>query len=145
MCKELKLENEFNKNSHKKDGLQDICRLCNKTRAKRYYKENQSYHRNQVNLRKRKLIKQNQEKMWGFLLKSSCVDCGNNNPLVLEFDHFRDKENGVCQLLCGGSSWERVLKEIEKCEIRCANCHNIKTHREKNTYRWKKFGNTLLK
>lgn len=59
------------------------------------------------------------------LKASGCVDCGNKNLNVLDFDHTRDK---VVQL---SHMWHRPFAEIDaeaaKCEVRCANCHRIKT------------------
>jgi hypothetical protein len=56
-----------------------------------------------------------------------CKDCGEDNPIVLEFDHQKDKRGNVGDLLRKGSSWERILEEIEKCEVVCANCHRKRT------------------
>jgi len=48
--------------------------------------------------------------------------------MVLEFDHVRGTKSGnISEMMRGGFSWKRVLEEIEKCEIRCANCHRRKT------------------
>lgn len=59
------------------------------------------------------------------LKAGGCVDCGNKNLSVLDFDHTRDK---VVQL---SHMWHRPFAEIDaeaaKCEVRCANCHRIKT------------------
>lgn len=56
-----------------------------------------------------------------------CTDCGiKYPPYVMQFDHLRDKEFQI-----GNSftfSLERVLAEIEKCEVVCANCHAERTH-----------------
>ena len=57
-----------------------------------------------------------------------CLDCGYNaNPYALQFDHVRGVKAGtVSQMTC--FSWTRIMAEIAKCEVRCANCHAIKTH-----------------
>jgi hypothetical protein len=70
------------------------------------------------------------EKILDFLSKKKCIDCGENDPIVLDFDHIdRDKKfKSVSQMLCGHYSFETILKEIEKCEVRCANCHRRKTY-----------------
>lgn len=60
--------------------------------------------------------------------RSCCKDCGNRNPLVLEFDHLRDKEANIARVATNGWSIERVKREMRKCEIVCANCHKIRTH-----------------
>ena len=59
--------------------------------------------------------------MWDYLKKHPCVDCGEKNPIVLEFDHLRDKLIEVSRLV-QYTSINKVQSEIEKCEIRCANC-----------------------
>jgi hypothetical protein len=74
------------------------------------------------------------ERLLEFLSKRRCVDCGENNPVVLEFDHVdpKTKSRGVARMLAGHWSWEAVSIEIEKCEIRCANCHRKKTYSQYN-------------
>ncbi len=69
------------------------------------------------------------------LLGGACVDCGyNGHPQALDFDHQdpTEKTAGVGQLLSNASSWECVLAEAEKCVIRCANCHRIKTDNDRS-------------
>jgi hypothetical protein len=143
LCKLDKPTEEYNKNLSKKDGLQTFCRSCNKEKARVYYRLNQEKYRVKTSTRKKLLIEENQKKMWKLLTRGQYVDCGNKNPMVLEFDHLTEKEAGVSTLLCEGYSWSRISKEIEKCVLRCANCHNIKTHKEKNSYRWKMFYRTV--
>jgi hypothetical protein len=60
--------------------------------------------------------------------KSGCVDCGINNPIVLDFDHLHDKKYNVSRMIHDGFSWAAIKKEISKCEVVCANCHRIRTH-----------------
>jgi hypothetical protein len=60
-----------------------------------------------------------------YLAKHPCVDCGETDLRCLDFDH-RDgatKQSNVAKLLGDALSWNRVLVEIEKCDVRCANCH----------------------
>jgi hypothetical protein len=56
-----------------------------------------------------------------------CLDCGNRFPsCCMDFDHVRGKKLfGIT--VSGNRKWETVLKEIEKCEVVCANCHRIRT------------------
>jgi hypothetical protein len=58
---------------------------------------------------------------------SGCVDCGyNENPSALQFDHVRGvKLFDVSQGRVKGE--KLLLDEIDKCEVRCANCHAIVT------------------
>ena len=59
---------------------------------------------------------------------SGCVDCGENNHIVLDFDHLRDKKYNISQMVHEGFSWVAIMKEVAKCEVVCANCHRIRTH-----------------
>lgn len=65
-----------------------------------------------------------------YLLQHPCVDCGETDLRVLEFDHRGDvpKRLGVGRLVSGGT-WglEAVIREIAKCDVRCANCHRKRT------------------
>lgn len=58
-----------------------------------------------------------------------CVDCGETDPLVLQFDHVNDdKECNVADMVTRSVGLERLKKEIEKCEVVCANDHLRRTH-----------------
>lgn len=59
----------------------------------------------------------------------SCVYCGESNPLCLDMDHVdRSTKNGTPgKMVTGGTSWETVLEELDKCQPVCRNCHNIKS------------------
>jgi hypothetical protein len=68
-----------------------------------------------------------------YLLRHPCIDCGEDDLIVLEFDH-RDpstKRMAVSSLL-RYSSWSLIEAEIAKCDVRCANCHRRKTARERD-------------
>lgn len=66
-----------------------------------------------------------------------CVDCGYDKYAVaLQFDHIsEDKKGSVSNLIRSDYSWKTILKEIEKCEVRCSNCHAVVTARRKLSYR----------
>ena len=68
--------------------------------------------------------------LFDFLNKKQCRDCGENDPRVLDFDNRDPKEKfkSISQMLSGHYSWIAICREIEKCEIRCANCHRRKTY-----------------
>ena len=62
-------------------------------------------------------------------IHGKCVDCGYDKHIrALDFYHIiGDKRDNVANLVNGGYSREIIKNEIRKCEIRCANCHRIKT------------------
>jgi hypothetical protein len=64
-------------------------------------------------------------------IESGCVDCGfNSHPEALQFDHI-DPSTKLFAIAKGLTrSWAAILAEIEKCEVRCANCHAIRSMQE---------------
>lgn len=67
-----------------------------------------------------------------YLLTHPCVDCGEADPIVLEFDH-RDRGQKAFNIgdAQRGVSIAALKLEIAKCDVRCANCHRRKTFYER--------------
>ncbi len=63
-----------------------------------------------------------------FFSENPCVDCGETDPVVLEFDHLGEKDFNIAKGI-RDRNWESVLAEISKCEVVCANCHRRRTAR----------------
>jgi hypothetical protein len=79
----------------------------------------------------------NHKYVYEYLLQHPCVDCGEKNPVRLTFDHVRGrKKYSVSLCVAHGHSIKSIQKEIDKCEVRCANCHLEKTARERNWTVW---------
>lgn len=88
-------------------------------------------------MQKRKEEKRHEARkfIFAFLSGAACIDCGCNNILVLQFDHVRGaKKTEVSELVALGYPIETIKLEIEKCEIRCANCHTIRTKTQDNSW-----------
>jgi hypothetical protein len=61
------------------------------------------------------------------------VDCGETDIIVLQFDHVRGKKtNAVSKLVSMGYGLDTIKEEINKCEVRCANCHTRRTYKQFN-------------
>ncbi len=61
-------------------------------------------------------------------MASGCLDCGyRQHPEALDFDHKGDKIDNVSNMFRLGVSWSRLLAEMSKCDIVCANCHRVRT------------------
>ena len=68
-----------------------------------------------------------------YLIKHSCIDCGESDPIVLEFDHVRGtKLDCVSVMISKNFKIDIIKKEIAKCNVRCANCHKRKTAKERD-------------
>jgi hypothetical protein len=120
-CGEVLPLSEFNLRRAAHDGLQSRCRPC----SKQWYQDNAVTHRANVRRNSRALIKRNRAAVTDYLLAHPCVDCGERDVRCLDFDHREgtDKITNVCTLVHNAGSWLRILAEIEKRDVRCANCH----------------------
>jgi len=74
-----------------------------------------------------------------YLLCHPCVDCGDPDPLVLDFDHIdrSEKTESISAMIVGATvGTERLQKEMAKCDVRCSNCHRRKHAKERNILRY---------
>ena len=73
-------------------------------------------------------LTENASHISAYLSIHPCVDCGQTDIRLLEFDHVHgQKAHGISNLFTSGFNWSTIESEISKCEVRCANCHRIKT------------------
>lgn len=81
-------------------------------------------------------INANHKFVKGYLSENPCVDCGEDDPIVLDFDHIeaKDKAASISKMVASGLSITTIESEIAKCEIRCANCHRRRTAKQFNWY-----------
>lgn len=58
-----------------------------------------------------------------------CLDCGRTyHYSIMDFDHVRgEKKYNIASLVSRKASTTRVISEIEKCDLVCANCHRLRT------------------
>jgi hypothetical protein len=108
-------------------------RLARCTACKRAY--DNTWHKDHADLdRKLTLAKERNRKtaqaVAEYLQSHPCVDCGEDDIVVLDFDHLRDKDDNVAGLISRRCSLQRIMREIAKCVVRCANCHRRKTANE---------------
>jgi hypothetical protein len=72
--------------------------------------------------------RRNMQYLVDFLRKNPCIDCGETDFKVLDLDHVRGEKNqNVCDMVRKGFSINKIQEEIDKCEVRCSNCHRRKT------------------
>jgi hypothetical protein len=124
-CNEPKELSEFASKNRSKGTLSSECKECHKLVRNRYYQNNKVVERARVDKFKK------QYNAWWRELKSKlvCRDCNENHPAVLHFHHLdpKEKETNIAAATSKRWSKKRVLNEIEKCIVLCANCH-LKLH-----------------
>lgn len=128
-CKVVKPITEFGKNSKKEDGLAIHCLICKREYDKRFYTKTVETRRSRKKVNVAVTSNRNKKYVTNYLKEHPCIDCGNKNIIVLEFDHVTgSKEYNVSEMISRNYSLEKIIAEIAKCEVRCANCHRIVTY-----------------
>jgi hypothetical protein len=97
-----------------------------KDAKKKWYAENKEY------VKSKALQKKEELRSIIIAIKNNpCMDCGVSYPhYVMDFDH-RDpslKLSNVSSLINMGNK-QKLLEEIAKCDLVCANCHRIRTYK----------------
>lgn len=120
-CKKEKSREEFHVNPTKPDGLQSMCKECRKAYHRKHYLANKAKYKNQSDKRKKDLREEFNE----YKKTLCCSKCGENRWYVLDFHHRnpKEKDTEVSYMIGSGRSIESIKKEIEKCDVLCANCH----------------------
>ena len=129
-CREWHSFDAFARRKRSKDGLQHYCRACQHAFYTAYYASNGSAL--QEMLRRRRLHQRtiNRRFVANYLRNHPCVDCGQSDPIVLEFDHIRGtKVASIGAMVCAPVALKTLEQEIAKCAVRCANCHRRRTSR----------------
>lgn len=118
-------------NRHDRGQRQWWCREC----FKAYFRERGDLHLAQVKAAKRRRQQEAKALVRRYLETNPCVDCGEADPVVLEFDHLRDKRAAVSLLRVTATKCSAIAEEISKCEVVCVNCHRRRTARRARWWR----------
>jgi len=134
-CGKQKPIKEFNW-KYKSQGIRHPnCRDCTRKTTRDHYERNKEDYKKRAVEFTRKTRKSHCSQVVEYLKKHPCVDCGESDPVVLQFDHVRGKKKDcIGTMVSGAYSWQTIKDEIDKCEVRCANCHCRKTAKERG---WK--------
>jgi hypothetical protein len=118
------------------------CKRCTSLYCRHHYVANSEAHnarrreaRSRYRIRNRNYVEE-------YMRTHPCVDCGEPDPLVLEFDHVdpANKKFPIAYLSRTGCPLKELIDEINKCVMRCVHCHRRRTARQ---FGWKK-GISLL-
>ena len=129
-CGLTKPAGDFNWRNAARTRLQSYCRSCSNGVWRAWYEEPENKKRHLAGLMRRRLRRTERNlKLVTDLKSNPCADCGKVFPTyVMDFDHVGIKTSEVSALVRSHST-ERLLAEIQQCEVVCANCHRERTHR----------------
>lgn len=123
-CGKTKSANQFYKRSDT-NGLRTLCKSCTSSDRKKRWRTTERHAFSER-------VQEKQEYINSYLKEHPCVDCGETDPVVLQFDHVHgEKEAKVSAIVWRGTPLGGLIKEIAKCEVRCANCHIRRHARER--------------
>lgn len=140
ICRECDVEKSVEQFSfrNKKKGIRHkLCKSCQAEYNRQHYNKNKKKYKKKARRwdaeNRDKQRRARQKYIIKYLLEHPCVDCGETNPLILDFDHVRgEKVANISALVSGVYSWKAIKDEMTKCEIRCVNCHRIRTAKSEN-------------
>jgi len=138
-CKKDKQASEFNFKIKSINLRHKQCKSCTRLFIKNHYNKNKNYYLEKTRKRNAKLRLIMASHIRDYLLNNPCVDCGEKDVTVLEFDHNGriPKLKAVSSLVRASFPLDIIKKEIEKCDVRCANCHRRKTAKQFNWFKSK--------
>lgn len=135
-CTQEKPIGEFSWKDEVSGKRHSVCKACHKEYRQQHYLENQDKYQDKArrwrseNIAERRL--QARTYIIEYLRSHPCLDCGESDIVVLDFDHVRGtKRENVSNLAKSGTPLRGIIAEIAKCEVRCSNCHRRKTAKER--------------
>jgi hypothetical protein len=112
------------------------CKACQSLYLRDHYLKNTALYYSRRLESNRRYRNRNRTFVLEYLGTHPCVDCGESDPIVLEFDHIdpKNKQHDISDLTRCGYSLDRLKREIERCEVRCIHCHRRRTAKQ---FSWK--------
>ncbi len=128
---------QFNWRNKKKGTFCSNCKTCQKEYSHQHYLSNKNNYKQRANIRNRHNRKVVAKYVYEYLTQHPCLDCGEENIIVLQFDHVRrTKRKTIATMIKHSYSIKTIQTEIDKCEIRCSNCHIIRHAKENGNTRY---------
>ena len=107
--------------------LRRNCKACHNEEAAQKYSVNTDA-KDKARLYQTKYRHRNRSLIISYLSEHPCVDCGETDGIVLEFDHvYGEKIRNVSWMVRQHRTVSKIMDEIAKCEVVCANCHRRRT------------------
>ena len=130
-CQEEKPIAEFSVKNWKTGTRVRRCHACIAAVSRAHYWRDPQAYVAKARVNRQKNRNRNRVNKARLLESLACLDCGQRDPVVLEFDH-RDADLKVASVsrMSATHSWATVLTEVAKCDVRCVNCHRRRTARQ---------------
>jgi hypothetical protein len=125
-CGQSKNPDDFAWRRRERGQRDNYCRPCRAAYKQQHYAANRARYIAAALRRSQAIARERAAYLVAFFVENPCVDCGERDPLVLEFDHLGEKSFNISKGL-RDHSWQAVLDEIDKCDVVCANCHRRRT------------------
>jgi hypothetical protein len=126
VCRELKPAAEFAWHRQALGERDTYCRRCRAAYKRAHYVANRQRYIASATRRRDALVAERMAFLLEFFRWHPCVECGESDPIVLEFDHLGNKDFDIAAGI-RRRNWRTVLDEIAKCDVVCANCHRRRT------------------
>lgn len=141
ICKKCQIDKCLSEYHTRKDkpangGYRYICKVCACERSKQSYQDNKEKAKARCAIAAKARILERRKFTHDYFSNNSCVQCGESDPVVLEFDHIdpSTKSYTVSQMVWSNCAMKKLKHEIAKCQVLCANCHRRKTSKELGWY-----------
>jgi hypothetical protein len=106
-----------------------------KAYARGHYQKHKELYKARARESKVSQVQKNKQWLLDYLKTHPCVDCGETDVEVLEFDHIKMIGSKAKRIGAYINSFGRLKEEVAKCEIRCANCHTRRTRKQLGWWR----------
>ena len=133
-CGEVKPFEEFAWRRKAKGQRHNYCRPCHSAYHREHYLANKQRYVDQARRRKDLQRIDRTKYLIEYFEAHPCTDCGERDPVVLEFDHLGDKLFNIGTALTY-RRWSDILAEIAKCDVVCADCHRRRTKKQQGAMR----------
>lgn len=104
--------------------------LCSNRATDRRYREKHGHNRIRSRMgRNRNRNRRAKDFVYEDKVAKGCSHCRERRPSCLQYHHI-DASTKVSEIsrLVKGSTYDSVVKEVDKCILLCANCHAIEEH-----------------
>ncbi len=127
-CGLAKPMSEFAMKNKQRGTRSTKCRSCQAAYSRGHYRRNRPAYLARTAKQRKFNREECRQQVYNYLIAHPCVDCGERDPIVLEFDH-RDpsKKRASISKLISHVTWAALQREIARCDVRCANCHRRRT------------------